>query len=312
VEQEGGDRGTGSEGRGEAPGRKASELPSRDRAPKPAITRTPLFVAQHSERYARQAIIREYEELTGASLIVVIDALFDHSVTLLEELLSVASKDRPLHLMLSSPGGDGEVAVRLVRALQARCSELTVIVPDMAKSAATILCLGADRILMSPSSDLGPVDPQFRVGDRLVGAKEIERAVANADERVQAAPDTYPLYAGLLADVNMLMVEQARSQMDRSYDLLKESLICSGRDAAASVELANRLKGPLVDEAMTHSATVGPVHAQDLGLPVEVADLDGREWQLIWELWTRYFALGAWPAGNKFIYEGNRASQISG
>jgi hypothetical protein len=194
--------------------------------------------------------------------------------------------------------------------MQARCSELTIIIPDMAKSAATILCLGADHILMSPSSDLGPVDPQFRVGDRLVGAKEIERAVANAEERVQAAPDTYPLYAGLLADVNMLMVEQARSAMGRSYDLIKEALICSGRDEAESAVLADRLRGPLVDEAMTHSATVGPVHAQSLGLPVDVADMDGTQWALVWALWTRYFQLGAWPAGNRAVYEGNRASQI--
>ena len=33
--------------------------------------------------------------------------------------------------------------------------------PNKAKSAATMVCLGASEILMGPSSELGPVDPQF-------------------------------------------------------------------------------------------------------------------------------------------------------
>jgi len=154
-------------------------------------SKTHLFAAQHADRYDRQALIRKYEETTGARLVVMIDQIFHHSVTFIEELLVGANPEEPLHLLLSSPGGNGEVAVRILRALQSRCSRLTIIVPDMAKSAATILCLGANEILMSASSDLGPVDPQFPINGRLVGAKEIEQAVKDAEERVQAAPDTY-------------------------------------------------------------------------------------------------------------------------
>lgn len=43
----------------------------------------------------------------------------------------------------------------MVRSMQLRCKELTAVVPDMAKSAATILCLGAHHILMGPGSDPG-------------------------------------------------------------------------------------------------------------------------------------------------------------
>jgi membrane-bound ClpP family serine protease len=42
-----------------------------------------------------------------------------------------------LHLLLDTPGGDGETAIRVVRSAQARCRELTVIVPNQAKSAGT-------------------------------------------------------------------------------------------------------------------------------------------------------------------------------
>jgi ClpP class serine protease len=144
-------------------------------APPPG--RTPLFEAQHASRYDRQALIRSYEELTDAALIVLIDQIFPEGMTLLEELLFDCDPTKPLHLLLASPGGDGETAIRMVRSIQARCSELTVIVPDMAKSAATLLCLGADKILMGPAGDLGPVDPQFPLP---AGEGEERRSLAGA------------------------------------------------------------------------------------------------------------------------------------
>ena len=50
---------------------------------------------------------------------------------------------------------------------QSRCRKLTVIVPDQAKSAGTMFVLGADRVYMGPTSDLGPVDPQFPLPGRV-------------------------------------------------------------------------------------------------------------------------------------------------
>ena len=80
----------------------------------------------------------------------------------------------------------------MVRSMQLRCKELTVVVPDMAKSAATILCLGAHHILMGPGGDLGPIDPQmiFPGEDGMrtaVSAKEIVAAIGEAEERIRAA-----------------------------------------------------------------------------------------------------------------------------
>lgn len=66
--------------------------------------RTPLFEAQNSERYARQQHIREYQDLTGANLIVMIDQIFADNMTYLEELLFSCEPQKPLHLLLASPG----------------------------------------------------------------------------------------------------------------------------------------------------------------------------------------------------------------
>ena len=47
-------------------------------------SKTFLFAAQHSERYDRQDLIRRYEELTGARLIVMVDQVFAPSMTWME------------------------------------------------------------------------------------------------------------------------------------------------------------------------------------------------------------------------------------
>ena len=278
----------------------------------PQVSRTPLFTAQHSERYARQQLIQRYQELTGANLIVMIDQIFPDNMTYLEELLHPLDPSKPLHLLLASPGGDGETAIRIVRSLQARCTELTVVLPDMAKSAATILSLGADHLVFGPGGDLGPVDPQMRYPNgTLASAKELVEAVDEAEQRITANPDTYPLFANLLAEVTMIMVEQARFALARSGALVREALAAAtGRTQDDVDALAATLQEPLIEEPTSHSAVISCDAARQFGLPAEAADPASETWAIIWSLWTRYFNLGAFPVGPVAVYEGDKASQI--
>src|SRR5262245_173482 len=274
--------------------------------------RSPLFAAMHADRYSRQEIIKEYEVLTGATLIVMIDQIFAPNMTLLEELLVDADRSLPIHLLLASPGGDGETALRMVRSVQSRCSELTVIVPDMAKSAATLIVLGADHVLMGPGGDLGPVDAQFQIGRSLVGAKEIVAAVDEAEARIGDRPESYAFFASLLENVTMIMVEQARSAMARSSNLVREALSCATHRRPSDVDkLAEALHAPLIAETTYHGAAISGEQARSFGLPVEIADPTSDQWQILWALWTRYFTLGCWPNGAVAAYEGRRVSQIA-
>lgn len=268
---------------------------------------TPLFHARQADRYERQRLIGEYEDLCDCTLIVVIDAIFPYGMTPFEELVYNSPADRDMHLMLASPGGDGETAVRMMRAAQARCRELTVIVPDVAKSAATLIAIGAHWILMSPSSDLGPIDPQFQFPDgSLVAAKDIIAAVDDATKKVQAAPATFPIHAALLSDVSALMVQQARSELLRTGDLLEEALKSNpDRTTAQVTRLRQKLRIPLIQRPKTHAAIFNVGDAQKAGLPAIAADLKSEQWERIWRLWTKYFAM--WPIR---VYEGRQASII--
>lgn len=268
---------------------------------------SPLFHAEQAGRYDRQSLIQAYEAKFNCRLIVVLDAIFPYGVTFFEELIYDADPEEDVHLLLWSPGGDGETAVRLVRGAQARCRELTIVIPDMAKSAATLLAMGAHHILMGPTSDLGPVDPQFQLPDgSLASAKDIIAAVDDATAKVQQAADTYPIYASLLGDITALMVQQARAALDRTSDLVEEALKSNpDRTEKDVADLKKSLRRPLIEAPKSHAALFGADDAEAAGLPVTKADPQSEQWQMIWRLWAKYFALGP-PR----MYEGRSASKM--
>ena len=68
-------------------------------------------------------------------------------------------KIKKLDLILQSPGGFLEASYKFLRICKEYSDEFNVIVPLFAKSAATVVCLGAKEIVMTTVSELGPVDP---------------------------------------------------------------------------------------------------------------------------------------------------------
>src|SRR3989442_3059553 len=75
--------------------------------------------------------------------------------TLLEELGHVPALD----LFLYSTGGITMAPFAFVNLVREYADQFSVIVPFKALSAATLICLGADEIVMTPLASLSPVDP---------------------------------------------------------------------------------------------------------------------------------------------------------
>lgn len=239
-----------------------------------------------------------------------IDQVTPNSVTLLNECLHTKELDKPLHLMLRSPGGDPEIAIRLIRMCHAASSEFVILVPEIAKSAATIMALGADSIIMGPTSDLGPIDPQvFVPGRGFISAKDMMSAYDRALDMVAAAPDTAQLHAVLLGGVDATTVQFARSALERIADIARQAVASNDNRSPAEVDaLCSKIQAPLIDNPKMHGAVVGAREALDAGLPVERLNMDDKQWVTIQELWARYFALG--PIDRMQAYEGTKASQV--
>ncbi len=69
-----------------------------------------------------------------------------------------------LDLVIRSSGGDIHAAYQLVCFLKSRAKRLNTCVPHYARSAATLLCVGADSIVLDELAALGPLDTQVYVG----------------------------------------------------------------------------------------------------------------------------------------------------
>ncbi len=70
-------------------------------------------------------------------------------------------KINSINILLDSPGGSLDSAFKIVRYLSCYADALNVYVPRRAKSASTLLALGAARIYLSRFGELGPLDTQI-------------------------------------------------------------------------------------------------------------------------------------------------------
>lgn len=69
--------------------------------------------------------------------------------------------ERTVNVLLDSKGGMLDSAFKIVMYLSRYAKELNVYVPRRAKSASTLVALGADHVYMSAFAELGPLDTQI-------------------------------------------------------------------------------------------------------------------------------------------------------
>lgn len=128
-----------------------------------------------------KAIIKELENILDKRVIAYFSSevgkdassmVNDEDVFIIENLLSIPSDKKDLVLILHSNGGFALSAERIIDVCRNYCSQRNddskffVIVPKKAKSAATIVALGSDKIYLRNTAELGPVDPQFLIADK--------------------------------------------------------------------------------------------------------------------------------------------------
>ena len=75
------------------------------------------------------------------------------------EHLDIIDKAEKISLLLITNGGDTLTAWSLVNLIRSYCDNFEVIVPANCFSSGTLICLGADDIIMTKQATLGPIDP---------------------------------------------------------------------------------------------------------------------------------------------------------
>ena len=117
----------------------------------------------------RKALIAKIEEMRGAKVICYLTSLRpgvpaqmaeDQVRIFFDHLLLLPSRpEKQIDVFLVSNGGSGTVPWRLTALLREFAERVCVLIPYRAYSAATMLALGADEIVMHPFGEMGPIDP---------------------------------------------------------------------------------------------------------------------------------------------------------
>jgi len=121
----------------------------------------------------RRRLLRSLEQKRGSRVIAMIHrgdgplslirgggsiGLFEAETML--KIIRETPSDKPIDLVMHTPGGMILSAVQIGRALKNHPAPVRVIVPHWAMSGGTYLSLAADEIIMDKNAVLGPVDPQ--------------------------------------------------------------------------------------------------------------------------------------------------------
>lgn len=221
-------------------------------------------------------------------------------VPLGDALASLGKVDN-LDVLLHTTGGSGDMAEKFVEMCRSHCRfELRVIVPNMAKSAGTLIALGADAILMGYCSELGPIDPQITivVGDvpQMVSAwtfiharDELQRKV----EQALAAGENADVYLQQLATIDVVFVTHCEQLMTFAKQLVRKFVFNRYGKNDAARERADKVVSFLsnVEEHISHGRLILARELQRHCVPpLQVQELSEEDalWQLLWELYVRF------------------------
>jgi ClpP class serine protease len=278
-------------------------------------TRTPLYEAMHAARYARQSLIKEIERTSGSTLLCYVSPhlQIDRTDTVpLVDLLHNVTPGTPLDLLLHSPGGDIDAAEKLITLIRNRAGSSTVrvIVPDYAKSAGTLIALGANTIVMSDSSELGVIDPQVDLPDgngsvQTLSAQSYLDAFHLHADNLRENPDD-PVAQLMLAKMEPATVRKLERITTRSRSiaaaLLSQAMIKDeDRAKDVAVELSNTKRWH------SHGQMISPQAATGLGLDITYLEPDAPLWALYWRL----YCLQLWAAeGSVKLFESSWASLL--
>lgn len=254
----------------------------------------------------RQNLIKELQKIKKDTKIITYISKYGHPAAMInhddtkpmDDLLRSVGKTKNLELIIHSAGGLPENARKIVKMCRAYCKNLKVVVPDAAKSAATIVALAANKIIMGNTSELGPIDPQFILPiptpqGLIQQVKPAWSIVKGFDKTLEDAIDDKGkikiAYIPILNNIDISLVREARAAMENAKktaeEFLKEGML--KRDKTKAEQTSKDLA--YAEKYTLHAHLIDWKEARDLLGKNNVIYLkpDNEEWKFYWEIYVR-------------------------
>jgi len=200
----------------------------------------PLAPSPHD--LIRRKYLRELAEHTQRPVIVYASSWLEGRPVADPSLVSVHSRDMmgfmeavhsipkgPLDLMLHSPGGSADAAEAIMSYLRSEgFGPIRALIPISAMSAATMMALCCDEILMGRHSQLGPIDPQFTImtpdGARSAPAQAILDQFENAKTECGANSAALAAWLPILRSYGPGLISQCLSAQIAAEDMVSAAM----------------------------------------------------------------------------------------
>jgi hypothetical protein len=221
-------------------------------------------------------------------------SLADKDVELLEGVLQMMDLSKGLAVIISSPGGDALAAERMIHVCRSYSEgDYWAVVPRKAKSAATMVCLGATKILMGPTSELGPIDPQlvYHHGgevERYSAHNIVQRYNDLFQKAVQTQGNIQP-FLQQLANYTPHFIATLEAEIELSKDIAITALESGMMRGESRERIEERIMMFLTpEEKKVHGRPIYSREAAEVcGLAVERVDGRTRRWKKLYELYLR-------------------------
>nr|WP_314471017.1 hypothetical protein [uncultured Sphingomonas sp.] len=200
-------------------------------------------------------------------------------VDLFVEHLDAIWPAEKISLILYTNGGDTAAAWRLINLLRTFCDKLEVIVFSKALSAGTLICLGADAIVMTKQATLGPIDPSLNspLGPVIPGSPGPHRAPVSV-EAVQGFLDVATKELAIKDDAALAQIFNSLAsqihplvlgQIFRSRQQIRSLATKLLQHQNVEQEASDRIVSFLCSDSGSHDHTINRREAKELGLRTE-------------------------------------------
>jgi hypothetical protein len=220
----------------------------------------------------------------------------DNDVMALHEVLEATGAQRHITLFVKSDGGSAMASLRMIHLLRKYTRRLTVLAPLNCASAATMLALGADEIVMGPLSyltavdtslehDLSPVDHTNHLV--AVSNDEVDRVIRLWKETVNVRrSDNVNPYQELYKYLHPLVIGALDRASSLSLMLCREILAYHMKDARKADRISRRLNSSYP----AHQYPITSREARKLGLKIK--DIEPGLDRLLLDLNLLYSEMG--------------------
>lgn len=205
---------------------------------------------------------------------------------LYDQLESIGEVEH-LDLVLDTMGGNVEMPWRIVSLIREFCEKFSVLIPQRAASAGTLLALGADEIIMTRLAVLGPIDPSRShpllpvgpdgpIGD--VSVQDMQHAMQFIKQAGEIVGEDAAYTPDAMAQIISVLFEKvhplAIGAIEQSYALAKlVGKRCLETHMPATTdkerEKINGIVNHLCDDYKSHGYQIPRREAESIGLKVK-------------------------------------------